>query len=418
VQGKDPGFVKNAQAGAFWDLGKYLKDYPNLVAANPDVQKNASVNGTVYGIYRPRDVMRTAVIVRKDWLDKLGLQMPETVDDLYNVAKAFTEDDPDGNGKNDTYGLIAPKWPGGLGTNSPWDAIETWFGAGNLWTKDGSKLAPAFTTPEWQQALDFEKKLVQGGYTNPDYATLDSVNWNTPFVSGKGGIIIDTYSRAYQINGLFEKQDPANYQGKVAVTGNLKGPDGKLRALPTPGYSGFLAIPKSSVKTEGELKQVLSVLNKLNDKDVQILINNGIEGQNFTVVDGHAKPVTPATPESQGLTDTVASYAQLGIAVAGQKFYVAAQPNDYDQKLWDGAQVTMKSDTRSAVFNPAAAYVSQTAVTKGATLDNIMIDARIKYMAGQIDASGIKQAIAQWKSTGGSQVTDEINKLYKADKNK
>jgi putative aldouronate transport system substrate-binding protein len=70
------------------------------------------------------------------------------------------------------------------------------------------------------------------------------------------------------------------------------------------------------------------------------------------------------------------------------------------------------------LFNPAAAYVSQTAVTKGATLDNIMIDARIKYMAGQIDASGVKQAIAQWKSTGGSQVTDEINKLYKADKNK
>lgn len=414
IQGKDPGFVKNANAGAFWDLTNYLKEYPNLVASSPTVQKAASVNGKVYGIYRPRDQMRAAVIIRKDWLKKLGLSMPKTTNDLYKIAKAFTENDPDGDGKKDTYGLVVPKWPGPIGSNSPWDAIETWFGAGNLWTKEGSKLVPSYTTSKWKDALDFERSLVKNGYVNPDYATLDSVDWNTPFISGTGGIIIDTYSRAYQINGLLQKADPNNYQNYVAVTGNLTGPDGRLHALPTAGYSGFLAIPKSSVKTEAQLKQVLSVLNKLNTKQAQILINNGIEGKNFTVVDGHAQAITPATPESTSLAGTVSSYAQLGIAVNGQKFYSVKQPNAYDQRLWDNAQTTMKSDLTHAVFNPAAAYVSNTYVLKGATLDNVISDARIKYIAGQIDGSGLAAAINQWKSSGGSSVIAEINKLYKA----
>jgi hypothetical protein len=55
-----------------------------------------------FGVYRARDAMRTAVNLRKDWLDKLGLEIPKTTDDLYEVAKAFTELDPDGNGVDDT----------------------------------------------------------------------------------------------------------------------------------------------------------------------------------------------------------------------------------------------------------------------------------------------------------------------------
>jgi putative aldouronate transport system substrate-binding protein len=419
IQGKDPGFVKNANAGAFWDLTNELKNYPNLVSTSPDVQKASSVNGKLYGIYRPRDTMRTAIIIRKDWLKKLGLSMPKTTDDLFNLAKAFTENDPDGDGKKDTYGLIVPKWPGSVGSNSPWDAIEAWYGSGNVWTKKGGGLVQSFTTPQWKKALTFEKKIVSHGYVNPDYATMDSVDWNTPFLNGKGGIIIDTYSRVRQITSLLEKSDPNTYQNMIAWTGNLTGPDGELHALPTSGYSGFIAIPKSSVKTQAQLHQVLSVLSKLNSKQAQILINNGIEGKSFTLVDGHAQPINPPTDESTQLTTTIVpSYAQLGISVNGNKFYTPAQPNAYDQKQYDEELSTAASDLKSAVFNPAAAYVSKTYVLNGATLDNIISDARIKYIAGQIDDAGLQAAIDQWRTSGGTQVTAEINTLYKADKNK
>ncbi|MBO1722884.1 sugar ABC transporter substrate-binding protein, partial [Extibacter sp. GGCC_0201] len=46
-------------------------------------------------------------LIRQDWLDNLGLYMPTTAEELLDVMRAFTFDDPDGNGKDDTYGFTA-----------------------------------------------------------------------------------------------------------------------------------------------------------------------------------------------------------------------------------------------------------------------------------------------------------------------
>ena len=315
IQGKDPGFVRNAEAGAFWDLTEYLDDYENLKTTFPEVQRASSVNGKVYGVFRARDVMREAVIIRKDWLENVGLELPETTEDLYEIAKAFTEDDPDGNGADDTYGLIIPKWPGTIGTNSPWDAIETWYGAGTRWTERDGELVPNFTTDEWLEAVQFERQLVEEGVVNPDYATFDSAKWNEPFLTGKGGIIIDVHSRVGQLISLVKQSDPENFENFVDVTGNLTGPDGELYALPTSGYSGFLAIPKAQVRTEAELRGVLEVLNELNSAEAGPILNNGIEdrhlhprrrsrrrGRRRTAgAEGHRRRLRPARHERQRL---------------------------------------------------------------------------------------------------------------------
>ena len=56
----------------------------------------------------PFSAQANVLLIRKDWLDKLGLQPPKTWDDLAKVAQAFTTQDPDGDGKADTYGLAVP----------------------------------------------------------------------------------------------------------------------------------------------------------------------------------------------------------------------------------------------------------------------------------------------------------------------
>lgn len=408
IQGKDPGFVRNAQAGAFWELTDYLNDYPNLKTTFPEVQEAASVNGEVYGIYRARDIMRAAVIVRKDWLAKLGLQMPETTEDLYEVARAFSEGDPDGNGQDDTYGLIIPKWPGTIGTNSPYDVIETWHGAGNRWTERDGELVPSFTTDEWLEAVDYEKQLAQEGLINPDYATFDSANWNEPFLTGKGGIIIDVHSRAGVLMNLLKQQDPEGWQDYVDVTGNLVGPDGELHAHPTTGYNGFLAIPKAQVRTEEQLRAVLEVLDKLNSPEAGPILNNGIEGVTYTL-DGDLAVAVDDAP--QDLKDAVLSYSQLGMNVSGFRGYLPKQASEYEQLMYDKRLEIEKSDAEAAEFDPAAPFVSETYVSKGAQLDTIISDARIQYIAGQIDRNGLLDAIELWRTSGGDQVIAEINEL-------
>jgi putative aldouronate transport system substrate-binding protein len=409
IQGKDQAFVQTAEAGGFWDLTEHLTsgEYPNLVTENPDVQEAASVNGKVYGVYRARDVIRTSVIVRQDWLDNLGLDQPETTADLYEIARAFTEDDPDGNGQDDTYGMINPAWSG-IGNGSPYDAMEVWHGSGNLWRDEGGELVPSFTTPEWNQALQYERELVANGYVNPDYATMDPATWNEPFLNGEGGIIIDVQSRATELVKLFKEQDPDGFDRYVALVGQLEGPNGTF-ALPTAGYSGFLAVPRAGVQNEDQLQQVLTALNELNSTEAQNLMNHGIEGDNYTVEDGGAV----FDPAKQDFTGQVTgAWAQLGMNVAGYNAHPIKQETEFDGALYQLRLDLQAEDLANAVFNPAAGLVSPTYMTSGAQLDTIIADARIQYIAGQIDDAGLQAAIDTWRSSGGDDVVQEINDLY------
>lgn len=416
IQGKTPGFIKNANAGAFWELSGYLADYPNLVSESPQIENNASVNGEIFGIYRARDAMRTSVTLRKDWLTNLGLDAPTTVEDLYNIAKAFTEDDPDGNGIKDTYGLIVPKWPGTVNSNSPYDVIASWFGAGNIWSERQGELVPNFTTDEWFEANEYIKRFVDEGLINPDYATMDSATWNEPFFTGKGGMIIDVHSRATVVMNLFKEQDPSTFENYVEISGNLEGPSGTLTAQPTTGFSGFLSIPKSSVQTEDQLKIVLSFLNDLSSPEAAVLLNNGIEGTNFTLDGDLTVPIAGLTPEGAEVAEAIKSYSQLGTNVAGINYYLPKQATEYEQGMYDKRKQLEASDLEHAVYDPAAAFVSATQVSKGAQLDNIVTDARILYFAGQIDEQGVRDAVELWRTTGGDAVIDQINALYEKSK--
>lgn len=77
-------------------------------------------------------------MIRQDWLDNLNLQAPQTTDELYTVAKAFTDNDPDQNGKNDTYGIQLTNTSMGWGLAGA-GGIEQAFGLSDNWVKQDSK---------------------------------------------------------------------------------------------------------------------------------------------------------------------------------------------------------------------------------------------------------------------------------------
>lgn len=414
VQGKVPAFVQAAQAGAFWDLTGKLDSYPNLKPRSEQTQLNSSINGKVYGIYRVRPLLRSAVVIRKDWLKNVGMEMPETTDDLYEVAKAFTEKDPDGNGEKDTYGLILPKWPTPVyASSSPYNVIETWFGAPNGWGERGGKLVPAFDTPEFLAAAAYVKKMIDEGLVNPDWATLDAGKWNDPFVQGKGGMIIDVNVRATELFNLLKEKDPKGYEDKVGMFGNLSRPDGQKFSHPFTGYNGFLAISKQSVPTEERLGQVLATLDKLAGDPGQILISNGIEGRNFKLENDFAVPINQDDPQVKIIeNDLDFGFIQLGTrATVGMGVYDALPDSEAERENLRLRKELTELDLKTAVHDPTLAIVSPTYVSKGATLDPIVTDARIKFLAGAITEEQLKAEIKRWYDSGGTQVAAEINDL-------
>jgi len=409
---KSPSFVRAAQAGAFWDLTDKLDKYPNLKPADERTGRNSSINGKIYGIYRIRPALRSAIVIRKDWLAKVGLPLPQTVDDLYKIGKAFADQDPDGNGKKDTYGLIIPKWPGNYASASPYDAIETWFGAPNGWGERNGKLVPGFDTEEFYQANRWLKQWVDQGLVNPDFATLDSANWNDPFVQGKGGIIIDVNVRGTDLVSRFKQLDPKNFD-KVAMVGNLKRSDGQKFSLPFTGYNNVLAISKQRIRTDAQLDEVLQTLDKLQSKEGSALLSNGIEGRNYKLENGFAVLINQDDPKVKLVQNDVdKAFIQLGTrASIGVGQYPSKYPDEVSQQLFDLRDKLMQEDLKTAVFNPALPVIAPTAVEKGQTLDLIIPDARIKYLSGTITEEQLRAEVKRWYDSGGTQVAQEVNDL-------
>ena len=148
-------------------------------------QSAQAPDGKYYGV--PTSAQAFAVFVRKDWREKLGYDIPKTWDDLYNLAKAFTEDDPDGNGKNDTYGYVMP-----LSTTR---GYATWFMSDLIWQaggqfmeKKGDKFVSSLATPEVAEALGFARKMICDGYAQPGAITATTGDTTPVFSSGQGGI--------------------------------------------------------------------------------------------------------------------------------------------------------------------------------------------------------------------------------------
>ena len=406
--GKTAELAQTAEAGGYWDLTDILPEYPNLTPENADVAHGASINGRTYGIFRLRDAMRASVILRKDWLDNLGLAEPETTDDLREIARAFTDDDPAGDGSA-TTGLIIPAW-NGYGNNGPYDLWETWHGTANVWKEEGGSLSPAFLAPEFIEANRTMREMVEAGQVNADFATMDSGTWNEPFFNGQGGIIADVSSRGLQLMGLFKDADPEGYGDKVTMVGNLKNPDGTLWALPTPGYSGYLTIPKAAVPGDAQLATVLTALDKLSSEEGQRLLNNGIEGVNYEV-DGD-QAVAIESEEASLIQSDVSAFAQIGTQSNGYLGLPAKPEGEAEAALDQKRQDYHEADLEHAVFNPGAAYMSQSYLQNGAILDQIVVDARLKYLAGQLDEAGLEAELERWTSSGGQQVVDEMNELY------
>ena len=391
---KSPSIVSAIQSGAFWELGPYLKDYPNLSKANPTILNNISTDGKIYAIYRGRPLGRNGVVYRKDWLDNVGLKEPKTIDDFYNMLKAFTLDDPDKDGKNDTYGMVVTKYSG------PWDNIQTWFGVPNKWglDKDG-KLQPAHLFPQYMEALKFFRKLYNEKLVNSDFAVMDSAKWLDPLVNGQAGVIVDVTDNAGRLE---QKIAPVNPKAVFDVSGAIPGPEG-LRNLPTSGYGGVFLISKSSVKTEDDLKKVLTFMDKMNDGDMQMAAGYGTEGVNYKIEDGKLVQIPNDNPKPE---DRFADLNQILTFITPGPEFKQATP------LREKVVQVQKENEKTIVANPAEPLISKTYMQKGTQLDNIIEDARIKFIVGQLDEAGFQAAVDLWRKSGGDDYIKEINDAY------
>ena len=398
--------VGAAQAGAFWDLGQYISDsekYPNLSQANANVNASLTVDGQMIGIYRARPIGRYGIGYRADWAEKLGLDVPETAEDLYNMMYQFTYGDPDGNGVDDTYGLALCKYTG------PFDIMQTYFGVGNGWVEEDGQLVPVHQTAEYMDALNWFKKMYEDGLVYEDWPVRDTATWSDSVKNGECGMFIDVIDGSRRIWDYFVTNDIPAVEGTSyeTATMNLIGTiNGKT--LATSGYNGFFVVTKAA-DTEEKLEACLNYLDKMNDSEMITLSSYGLEGISYEYdADGYLVDLDTEDPQAAkayaALNQTVAYIPNaVGDAVKLQKTDRAILSDE-----------VIASNVEYAVFNPVGPYLinSETYSMNGANLDQIISDARTQYIVGAIDEAGLQSAFDTWASQGGSDIITEVNAQY------
>ncbi len=108
AQGTDVDLERWAGEGILADITEMRKEYPNLMKNISEMQwgdARALSTGKIHAVPRPNSYDRWGYMINQEWLDNLGLKAPSTVDEFLNVVRAFTKDDPNRSGRDDTYGV-------------------------------------------------------------------------------------------------------------------------------------------------------------------------------------------------------------------------------------------------------------------------------------------------------------------------
>lgn len=407
--------VSAAKNGAFVDLNNYIWDsakYPNLSAMSESVAANLTVDGKLIAVPRTRVVGRYGLSYRQDWAEKLGVELPEnaTPDDVYNMLYAFTYNDPDGNGVDDTIGMEMTLYTG------PFDIIQTWFGCGNGWQDVNGQLVPVWMTDNYFEAVEYIKKLYDDGLMPKDWASRPTDSWSNGCKTGENGVYIDVLDSGKRIWKYFETEETytpsvvdSSQPASMVLYGAVNG-----HTLATAGYNGFFTLSATTLDTEEKIEAALTLLDKLCDPEMLTITQYGLEGVNYKMEDGY---LVQTDTEDEVLANNYKGLNQLLTFLPSTEATSERVPVKSD-KFNDAQNAAYAAALPYAEINPALSFLvnSETYSTEGATLDTAATAARTQYICGAITLEQFKKQLDDIRSQGYDAIIAEVNEQYQANK--
>ncbi|WP_135557373.1 type 2 periplasmic-binding domain-containing protein [Paenibacillus cymbidii] len=219
--------------------------------------------------------------IRKDWLDKLGLAIPQSYDDYVKVLKAFRNNDPDGNGKKDTYGFTTAA--GGAGIGTEWPEFQK---NGLVFPRqiENNKYIDMQLDPRDEGVLDDIIKLINDDLVDPDWFLNKAPQHMEKAIQGKAGVVLST--------DPFVAYD-SNPQGIQVRTKQLfpnanwvpftMFPGKPLSTEAQPGNRGPWLFPKKTVDGNPEkVERSMQILEWMAGEEGFLLTHYGLEGKHYT----------------------------------------------------------------------------------------------------------------------------------------
>ncbi|WP_391572757.1 ABC transporter substrate-binding protein [Cohnella sp.] len=409
----------------------YLKE--QVAEALAPAQKMATYDGRLMAIPQyggdPRDSLLT-LYVRSDWLQKLNLPEPKTIDELVQVADAFVKQDPDGNGKPDTLGLgILSATMGG---GSMGGFLNGFHAYPDIWIEDGSgQLAYGSIAPQMKDALAKLQQMYKDGLIDREFGTKDYNRLKEDVVSGKLGIFYGTISESALIAADLIKNDP-NASWIALPLPSIDGTPAK----PSVGVSvgGFHVVKKGFSNPEAAVKMMNLFVRKVYGDDE--LGTNG-DNKQYAWVD-NAKYAMHVLSPIQGyikdynyrlVRDALASGDPSALNESLKDTYDLVKGTDGSdpekwQQWWIHQPAVSPFEVRDryqlqpdgVVIDKYFGGSTKTADEKMSTLGKMQNETFVKIVMNAAPIDDFDSFVTNWKKLGGDQITQEVNEWYASNK--
>lgn len=423
---------------------------------DPRIWKQGDYEGKHWAIQLPnfRGNYRYPITWNSDWLKAVGItKVPETLDEFEEAFLKFRNDDPDKNGKKDTYGFTTPS------NQSSTFIFNEFFGAFGVapfqFMEENGKLVYGFTKPETKDALKLLNKWYELGIIDPEFITEDGrsggndISWK--FATEKIGYISNLDGGDYQwdndghLNAKWVIDHPDSlqyvYEGGVAgnkllyhdafkdlatvptdvyVHGNPPlGPNGKI-GQSVPGYEcefTFLGVQLGEKENEGKLTRILKMLNDMgSDPETFRSCHMGVQSDEthraiYTIetdpVYGEYADFTPEFLASKALKKP-SRYGQFNpFNVSAKKLYTTVMGR---QRI---SRMKMYEEICTDYIYPNPVKAALDSLGTYGDHETVLRQFLIKAITGESAIDGEwEKTVETWKNNGGNAITEEANAWY------
>lgn len=476
---------KVVKMGVAQDITKVYKDYVSPWAKSFTNDggmaiKQATFGGKLMALPLTSGNVDSAVLlwIRQDWLNKLGLKAPKTMAEFEKVAEAFTTRDPDGNGKNDTYGFSFQKEF--MGTQGNSGALPGFFNSygtntsGFVKSATGKELVSGLIQPSVKTGLTQLARMYKAGYIDQEFAVKDFAKIGQDLVGDKVGMFYGEHWNAFWPLGDAQKANK-NVIWRAVPIPTVDGKPAKVNIGLSAG--SFYVVNKSLKKPEAAIKMFNMAMKyepapspdyraifhfgtqdpknpkmPLPDGDMQLyqyaVIYNFSPTQNIDIFHDYKALATSTKPVQTKWTKVSKQEISIlkerwNIIVKSGKIpadgrqldyvdYYGIRHNKPTDKLFDastfyggglwiwpyGAFWTIDQYLANKQLQTPLFYgaPTNTMTSKGTTLNKMCLESFTKIIMGKSDISAFDKFVKDWKTLGGNAITKEVNAWYKANK--
>ena len=287
-------------------------------------------------------------------------KVPDTLTEFYRLTRAFTKYDPDGNGRNDTYGYTSSEtnmWFNNwifeaMSSNAEGVHDSTYWG----WVDDGNGgLTSSWITEGSKKSVAFLNKLYKEGILDPDYIATNASQKQTKFVQGKVGIMVGNIWYNTMLDNFRSANGCTVEQAKERFT-IINPPKGEYGARGMKGNPGFwCSVCINGRLSETERTAALKLLDYIYSDQADELFTYGVEGTHYKVENG--EKVSLMGQDSNGYNYTLESkdpaWALSSLSSWKYSYYSPYQSNaDMIKTFMDNAAEYSRVDAVSYVQTP------------------------------------------------------------------